>query len=201
MKIRTRTYDSSKRRAQAEARKAHMARRTAELMRQRRFGDFTLEEVAERAETTVQTILRAYGSKEALFVEALSKYAVDHVDEEMRDAVASDDIPAFIATLFRLYDRIGDAVIRMLAEEPKVPALKEANDIGRAYHGNTVKTVFGRHLDPLPEPERSILHSALRAVTDIYVWQVLRRDEGRSLEHTIETVTHIVNRLLKEPRP
>lgn len=178
-----------------------MAKCAAVVMRRRNFGDFTLDEIAERAGTSVQTILRAYGSKEALFVEALSKHAVADVDEEMRAALASDEIPEIVAALFRLYDKIGDAVIRMMAEEPKFPALKEANDIGRTYHRNTVNTVFAAYLAPLPPEERAILHSALRAATDIYVWQVLRRDEGRSLDHTIATVTLIVNRLLGETAP
>lgn len=176
-----------------------MAQCAAALMRERNFGDFTLDEVAERAETPVQSVLRAYGSNDALFVEALSKFAAGDVDETMRDAVASGDFPETIATLFRLSDKIGDAVIRMLAEEPRFPALKEANDLGRDYHRKTVTTAFGKYLDSLPMAERRVLHSALCVTTDIYVWKILRRDEGQSLEHTIATVTHIVDRLLKEP--
>jgi AcrR family transcriptional regulator len=169
----------------------------AELLHERNFADFTLEEVADRAGTTVQTILRAHGSKEALFVAALGFFSTDAVNVELlRDAVTDGDTSRSIEALFRLYEKIGDSVIRMLAEEPRFPEIKEANEIGRDYHRNFVASVFKDHLEPLPAARRRIQQAAFLAATDIYMWQILRRDEGLSLDETISTVRHIINSLL-----
>ena len=44
-----------------------------QLYREQAIEDFTLDEIARRAETTVQTVLRAFGSKEELVYAALEE--------------------------------------------------------------------------------------------------------------------------------
>ena len=63
----------------ARAEKADETRRRSStrlaLYADRPIEDFTLDEVAERAGTTVQTVLRAYESKESLLLAALHRFA------------------------------------------------------------------------------------------------------------------------------
>src|SRR5579872_5669551 len=61
-----RAYDMSNRAAQAEATRTRIRQAAAALYRARSLDEFTLEEVARRAEVTVQTVLRAFKSKDQL---------------------------------------------------------------------------------------------------------------------------------------
>src|SRR5580693_9185589 len=64
---------NSARAAKAEATRARIRAAAIALYTDRPIEDFTLEEVAKRAQTTVQTVLRAFGSKEELVYEALDE--------------------------------------------------------------------------------------------------------------------------------
>ena len=146
---------------------------------------FTLDEVARRAGTSVQTVLRAYGSKERLIVAAIGTI---REDAPARDAVPTSMSDA-IDQLFDDYEEIGDRVIRMLAEEGRIPAFATAAEIGRAQHRGWVEAAFASGLEALPPRERRDATTALVAATDVYVWKLLRRDLGleRGAAQTIVT--------------
>jgi len=193
----TRAYDNRARLAKAEERKRRIMLCTAELMRERDFAPFTLEEVAKRADTTVQTILRTFGSKDALFTSALSSHGTTEVDRITFDSLEDGDVDGALATIFGIYDQIGDSVIRSLGEEYRFSDLKEANEVGRNYHRDWVTKAFAAHLDPLPEGPRREMYFALLAATDIYVWQILRRDEGLSADAALAVVHRIVTAIIE----
>ena len=117
----TRAYDNRARLAKAEERKRRIMLCTAELYREKAIGDITLEDVADRAETTVQTILRAFGSKHALVWASIYEISLENgADKPMRHAT-SDDVPGMVRAMFDLYEMVGDVVIRRLADAPGFP--------------------------------------------------------------------------------
>src|SRR5215472_854069 len=80
---------------------------------------FSLNEVADRAKTTVQTVLRHFGTKAQLLEEAsrrgLAKVQVG------RDEVPVGDVGAIAAYLRGHYEETSTMVLRMLAVEHQVP--------------------------------------------------------------------------------
>jgi AcrR family transcriptional regulator len=175
MKAAKRRYDMTGRAAKAEATRVRIRARAMELYRQQPIEDFTLEEVAHRADTTVQTVLRIFGSKDELIYAALEDMAAGGV---FLKPVLPGDVKAGVSAFFDIYESVGDLVMERLNEERRRPALKASLDQGRDNHRDGVGTVFAPQLDRLHGAARTQLLQALIVVTDVYVWKLLRRDMG-----------------------
>lgn len=175
MKRRTRRYVMTARAAKAEATRARIRLRAMELYCGHPLEDFTLEEVARRAETTVQTVLRAFGSKDEVIYAALEEMAAGGV---FLKPVPTGDVAAAVASFFDIYESVGDFVMQRLEEERRRPALKASLDQGRENHRDGVKTAFAPQLDRLRGSTRARLLTMLSVLTDVYVWKLLRRDMG-----------------------
>ena len=136
--------------------------------------DPSLEDIARRAQTTKQTVLRRFGTRANLLAAATER-ATERIQAE-RGGVEPRDIAGAVRAVVAHYERIGDGVVRMLAEEHRAPAAKERADEGRAYHAEWCERVFGAG------SKRRL--AQLIAVTDVYTWKLLRRDRGLSRKDT-----------------
>jgi len=173
MKKAKRSYDMTARAAKAQATKARIRACAVELFCNRPAEEFTLDEIAGRAETTVQTVLRIFGSKDELIYEALEDMAAGGV---FLRPTAPGDISAAVGSFFDIYETVGDLVIDRLGEERRRPALKATLNQGRENHRDGVKTVFAPQLERVHGAERAKLLTTLIVMTDVYVWKLLRRD-------------------------
>jgi len=141
---------------------------------ERDFGEVGLEEVAGRADTTVQTVLRHFGSKAGMTDAAIRREHGRIRDE--RHHVPVNDAAAVVRYLSRHYEERGDMVLRLLVEERRSAVAAEIVSRGRALHRDWVAHVFAPRLAPLPAPQRRRRHALLVAATDVYTWKLLRRD-------------------------
>lgn len=177
MKKEKRRYVMTARAAKADATRERIRASAMELYCQRAIEDFTLEAVADRAETTVQTVLRIFGSKEDLLFAALGELAASGVSLKV---TPPGDITAAVSAIVDVYETMGDLVIQRLNDERRHPALKPLLDQGRQNHRDWVKTAFAPQLQHHHGSQRMQLLNALIAATDVYVWKLLRRDRGLS---------------------
>jgi AcrR family transcriptional regulator len=184
MKKAKRPYVMTARAAKAEATRARIRVSAVALYCNGAIEDFTLEEVARRAGTTVQTVLRAFGSKDELIYAALEEMAAGGV---FLKPAQPGDVKAAVTSFFDIYESVGDLVMQRLNEERRRPALKATLDQGRENHRDGVKTVFAPQLERLHGAARAQLLSALIVITDVYVWKLLRRDMalGRAASEAI----------------
>lgn len=184
----TRAYTMTARAAQVEATRARII-----AVAQDQFaspdGDLTLEGVAKAAGVSVRTVLRAFTSREGLILAA-----IDTMREDTQRT--ADDPPATaedaVGRLFDDYENIGDRVIRMLADEHRVPGFAEVAAEGRLRHREWVAVAFAPQLRSLRGRARTACHDALVAATDVYVWKLLRRDLGRSRAEAEQVVLQMV---------
>ncbi|HUD86764.1 MAG TPA: TetR/AcrR family transcriptional regulator [Xanthobacteraceae bacterium] len=177
MKKAKRPYVMTARAAKAEATRARIRVSAVALYCNGAIEDFTLEEVARRAGTTVQTVLRAFCSKDELIYAALEEMAAGGV---FLKPAQPGDVKAAVTSFFDIYESVGDLVMQRLNEERRRPALKATLDQGRENHRDGVKTVFAPQLERLHGAARAQLLSALTVITDVYVWKLLRRDMALS---------------------
>lgn len=177
MKKKKRSYDMTARAAKADATRARIRAETVALFCSRPVEELTLDEVARRAETTVQTVLRIFGSKDELIYAALEHMA--EAGTFLRPTTPGD-IKDAVAAFFDIYETIGDLVIERLNEERRRPALKPGLDQGRENHRDGVKTIFAPQLERHHGAARAQLLTTLAVMTDVYVWKVLRRDMAMS---------------------
>jgi AcrR family transcriptional regulator len=156
------------------------------LYRDRPLDEFTLEDVATRAGTTVQTVLRAFKSKDNLVLEALERFAKigsPFVADRPGAFYPSPpgDMPAAVRSVFGVYETIGDLVIRNLANEDNNRGLKMLLDLGRTSHHDWIKSTFAPQLKRRAAgTARQRLFHCLVVATDVYTWKILRRDLGLS---------------------
>ena len=186
MKTKKRGYVMTARSAKAEATRERICESVMHLYRDRPLDEFTLEDVAKRAGTTVQTVLRAFKSKDNLVFEALGRFTKTgspFVADRPGAFYPSPpgDVPAAVKSVFGVYETIGDVVIRNLANEDSNSALKPLLDHGRTSHYDWLKSTFAPQLKRRAAGgARQQLFHCLVVATDVYTWKILRRDLGLS---------------------
>jgi AcrR family transcriptional regulator len=153
-----------------------------ELHRERFFDQVSLEDIAERAGVTVQTVLRRFGSKEQL-IEAAAEEGTRQVMHQ-RDQAPVGDIEGAVKNLMEHYEEWGDTALRLLAQEERVPAFRSITDAGRSLHYEWVERTFAPLLAKRTGMARRRLLAELIAICDVYFWKLLRRDVGLSREQT-----------------
>jgi AcrR family transcriptional regulator len=133
-----------------------------------------LRDVAADAGVSVQTVHSAFGTKDQLFVAAWV-WAIGP-EGARRDRAPVGDVRAAVGLLYDSYEHQGDAGIRLLAEEDRIPAIQAMTNAGRAWHRAWVE----RTLAPLLAGSRGAVRErrlvALIVATDILVWKLLRRE-------------------------
>jgi AcrR family transcriptional regulator len=165
-------------RAQAAAATADRILDAAVELFWERPAEFSLEDVARHAGVSVQTIIRRFGGRDGLLVAAAEREA-ERVRRQ-RDEAPTRDPAGAVRVLFDHYEALGDRVLRMLAEEDRVPGLREIADRGRALHRDWCARVFAPALAGRTGVERNRRLAQLVAVCDVYTWKLLRRDAGLS---------------------
>src|SRR5579859_3555125 len=127
----------------------------------------SLDEVADRAGVTVQTVIRRFGGRDALLAAAAER-ETERVREERE--VTPGDVNGAVRVLIEHYERTGDRVLRMPAEETRSEALREIVDRGRQMHRDWCATVFASALGGLNATDRARRLAQLVAVCDVYTW-------------------------------
>jgi AcrR family transcriptional regulator len=188
-----RPYRQTARAEAAEATARRIAKAFGDLIHERWFEDVTLDEVARRADVTVRTIIRRFGSKEGL----LGGY-IDHIGPEIAQnrTAPPGDVERAVARVIDLYEKMGDGVIRNLAQELRYAALRPPIERGRKEHRKITEASYSGWLEDLSEKERRRTLDALVVATDIYTWKLVRRDMGRSRTETEAVMLGLVNSIL-----
>jgi AcrR family transcriptional regulator len=149
----------------------------------------SLEDVARDADVTVRTVIRRFGSKEALFA-AAAEVGNKRVVARRNEAPVGD-VRAAVRNVLEHYEEFGDQRLLLIAQEHRIPAIRKHTQEGRAFHRAWVERTFAPLLDASAPAARERRVLALVAATDVYVWKLLRRDLGLSLaeaEGVMETL-------------
>lgn len=137
---------------------------------------FSLPDVAHNAGTTVQTVLRHFGTKAGL-IAAAAERGTQRVLEQRR-AVPVGDTAATAAYLAAHYEEVGSWVLRLLQLEVQLPSVAVVTDSGRQMHRRWVEESLVPLLGPAPAAARRRHSAVLVAVTDLLTWRVLRHEQG-----------------------
>jgi len=155
----------------------------------------SLDEVARRAGVSVQTVIRRFGGREGLMAAAGARES-ERVRRQ-RDEAPVGDVGAAVRVLVEHYELMGEPVLRMLAEEVRVPALSEIADAGRTMHRDWCARVFAPALSGRTGVDRRRRLAQLVAVCDVYTWKLLRLDAGLSRRQTEIAMAELLNPMLE----
>jgi AcrR family transcriptional regulator len=154
------------------------------------YDEVTLRQVADDAGVALQTVVNHFGTKEQLFAAGVN--ALQPRIEALRNTAPVDDLDAAVAVVVDHYEATGDAIIRALAMEDRVPALKAVLTRGRRFHRAWVERVFAAPLaDVRSGPPRRRAVAAYVAALDVYVWKRLRRDLRLSRADTVAVMRNL----------
>jgi AcrR family transcriptional regulator len=149
-----------------------------------------LTDVAREAGVSAQTLHNHFGTKDDLFVAAWRWTMAP--EGARRDSAAPGDVRAAITVLYDSYDKDADAVLRLLTQEERIPAVHEMAEAGRRWHRAWVERTFEHLLDRPSGVERERRLVALVVATDVLVWKLLRREMGLSRAAAEQIVADMV---------
>lgn len=195
--MKRRSYTSLLRARAAEATGERILRAALARFSVDYYEDVTLNAIAAEADVTVQTVLRRFGSKEAL-VRALIEFETPVLTAQ-RDEAHTGDVARAIANVMDHYESIGDLVMLLLRQEERVPPFADATAFGKKYHAAWVDRVFAPWLDERTDDERRRLHAQLFATCDTFMWYLLRRQQGLSRAQTELALIELVTGILPLP--
>jgi AcrR family transcriptional regulator len=187
----TRQYVMTARAESAAATKQSILESAHRLLVAHSFEEMTVDMIAAGANTTVRTVLRLFGSKEELLARALHS-----LGQFGLASITPNDVEALVNGTYDFYEKVGDTVIRWLADEPRSAAMHEHLNIGRQHLRDWVAKAFGSKLGQLQGGARRELLDALIVAFDVYTWKLLRRDFGLSQRAAEATTLRIVRGLI-----
>ena len=158
--------------------------------------EVSLDAVARGAGVTRQTVIRRFGGKEGLMAAAAAREA--HRVRDQRGTAPVGDVVAAVAVLVEHYERDGERVLRLLAEEGRSPSVAGIAESGRQLHREWCAQVFAPTLARVSGADRRRRLAQVVAVCDVYVWKVLRLDSGLSRKHTELALVGLLAPIMEE---
>jgi AcrR family transcriptional regulator len=154
----------------------------------------SLEALAAQAGVTKQTLLRHFGSKDGLLLQALIRSASQVLDQ--RWSIDPGDIASAVENLLDHYEVWGERSLRIGAWQGGPAVLAQLSQMARRIHYDWVGYVFAPSLDALDEPERTRRRATLIVLCDVQSWWILSHDLGFDRAATKATLTGAIATLL-----
>jgi AcrR family transcriptional regulator len=191
----TRPYEMRERARSAAANGERILSAARDRFSRMMFDEVTLNDIAEDAGVSVQTVIRRFGSKEQLFTKLAEIEAVRVLAERDPDDGASVSLEQILKTLIDHYERDGRTVLNLIAQESRFPVVAEVVAQGRRLHEEWVAEHCGSVLGAKRGRDRERRLMAAVAATDLSTWKLLRLDRGLSRREVIETMATLLEGL------
>jgi len=166
------------------------------LLEERWFDEITLDDIAAAAGTTRQTVIRRFGSKTGVLSAMATQ--MDVSIRAQRWSAPAQSVADIVTLLMDDYERTGDIIVRTLGQEARIPEFAAVLDRGRKGHREWIEDMFRAWLDKLGGQSRGDRLAQLLALTDVWIWHLLRRAQRHSATETHRLMTQAIERLLCE---
>lgn len=183
---RTRSYTMQRRATSVAETRARIIEAAATLFVERWYDDVTLQMIAKHAGVSLSTLVRHFATKGAL-VNSLH----DLPQLRVRDDARVGDIDDAVRKLVEEYEATGDAVIRALALEERVPELRPVLEQGRVGHRTWIERVLAPLL-PAPLAERRPIVDDLVVILGAFSWKVWRREMNKGPAEVVRHMAALV---------
>ena len=163
-----------------------------DLVMERWYDEITMRELAQRSGVALQTVVNRFGTKDGVLAAMLADPRTQRAFGGQRQGASPDDVVGAVELLMRDYERAGDAALRLLALETRIPALQPVLAFGRRGHREWLERTFPGALTGRSRPERERALLRLICATDVYTWRILRRDQGLSRRRVAAAIVEMV---------
>jgi AcrR family transcriptional regulator len=158
-----------------------------EAMRTQWYDELTFADLARAAGVSAPTLTNHFGDKHGLILAFMRERMSAEVNT-LRYSIEPGDTDGALRVLLEDYEETGDMIVRALALEHRFPEMTTLLDEGRAHHRAWVTWAFEPHL-PKGAAARKAAVTRLVLCTDVYAWQLIRRDLHHSLKATRDHLT------------
>jgi len=155
------------------------------------FDSLSMRRVAAKAHVSLSTVVRHFGTKDALLAALVAQGDVDEERDELRSKMEPGDVAAAVRVVLGDYEQAGQQLMNMLSQEHRFPALSELLDIGRRGHRRWVRWAFAPQLAGRTRAGKTQLEDLLVVATDVYTWKLLRIDRGLTARATGAAMTEL----------
>jgi AcrR family transcriptional regulator len=163
-----------------------------------RWSKTSLEALAARAGVTKQTLLRHFGSKEGLLIQALVRGAAQVLDERWSAPVG--EIDGAIENLLDHYEVWGRRARQIGAWQDAPSVLAKLSQAGRQMHYQWIEFAFGPQLEGLDEPSFARRRAELIVICDVQTWWILAHDLELPRAEIKAILIGMIDRTLGAPR-
>ncbi|HEX3911540.1 MAG TPA: TetR/AcrR family transcriptional regulator [Solirubrobacteraceae bacterium] len=161
-----------------------------------RWNKTSLESLSRRAGVTKQTLLRHFGSKEGLLIQALVHGAAQVLDERWSAPVG--DVEGVIENLLDHYEAWGRRARRIGAWQDAPSVLAKLSQVGRQMHYQWVEFAFGPQLAGLDETAFARRRAELIVICDVQSWWILAHDMELPRQEVKATLIGMIERAVGE---
>lgn len=182
-----RSYTMTSRAAGVEETRTRVLQATMDLTLSVPLVEVTLDRVAGSAGVSVQTVLRHFGSRDGL-IEAAAAFGRAQVIDARR--APAGDVTGAVHVVVEEYERVGDGLLLLLAQETSQPTALAITEEGRRLHRKWVSEVWSTEIARSSDPAR--LTNLLVVATDLYTWKLLRHDRGLSRPVVEAHLNHLI---------
>jgi AcrR family transcriptional regulator len=158
----------------------------------------SLDAISGKAGVSKQTLLRHFGSKEGLLLQALVRSASQVMDQRWSTPVG--DIEGAVENLLDHYETWGQRSRRIGAWEDGPAVLVRLSKIARKVHYDWVEHAFGPWLSSLDPEARAHRRAQLIVICDVQTWWLLSNDLGNERSEVREILVDMIKRLVAEQR-
>lgn len=159
-----------------------------------RWQQTSLETLAGKAGVTKQTLLRHFGSKDGLLLQALIRSASQVFDQ--RWSVTPGNLEDAVENLLDHYEAWGERSRRIGAWQGGPAMLAQLSRMARQIHYDWVDHVFGSWLEPLSGPVRARRRATLIALCDVQTWWIFAHDLGLARAEIAATLSETLTAVL-----
>jgi AcrR family transcriptional regulator len=136
----------------------------------------SLDSLSRSAGVTRQTLLRHFGSKDGLLMQALMQ-GVSQVRDQ-RWSTPTSDIAGAVENVLDHYEEWGERSVRIGAWQRGPTILALFANAARQMHYEWVEHAFAQWLTPLDEQTRARRRALLIVLCDVQTWWILANDLG-----------------------
>jgi AcrR family transcriptional regulator len=156
----------------------------------------SLEAISAKAGVTKQTLLRHFGSKDGLLMQAMMRGAARVRDQ--RWSTPTDDLAGAVDNVLDHYEAWGERSMRMGAWQSGPTMLAMISQAARQFHYDWIEYAFGRWLEGLSEEAHARRRAALIVICDVQTWWILSHDLGLPRTEVHAILCDLAERLVAE---
>jgi AcrR family transcriptional regulator len=189
--------ESTRRRADGVDTEQLILGAAGEIIATEDFDALSMRRVATKAGVSLSTVVRHFGTKDALLAALVARGDDDHERMDLRSRMEPGDVSAAVGVVAGDYEEAGQQLMHMLGQEHRFPALSELLDIGRRGHRRWVRWAFAPQLAGRTDATRAQLEDLLVVATDVYTWKLLRIDRRLSARATRAAMTALCEAVVR----